>query len=66
MRAIAARFADLFHLNALRSDPDETVRMQVALRLPQRMLAMLCQDPHREVRIRVAQRLEARAARPAC
>lgn len=58
VRAIAARHVDLFHLNALRSDPDETVRMQVALRLPPRMLATMCDDPHREVRIRVAQRLD--------
>jgi LRV protein FeS4 cluster/Leucine rich repeat variant len=57
VRAIAARHADLFHLSALRHDPDETVRMQVALRLPQRLLATMCGDPHREVRIRVAQRL---------
>ncbi len=58
VRAIAARHVDLFHLNALRSDPDETVRMQVALRLPPRLLATMCDDPHREVRIRVAQRLD--------
>jgi hypothetical protein len=58
VRAIASRHADVFHLNAMRSDPDETVRLQVALRLPQRQLVTLCEDPHREVRIRVAQRLE--------
>ena len=58
VRAIAARHVDLFHLNALRTDPDETVRMQVALRLPPRLLATMCDDPHREVRIRVAQRLD--------
>jgi len=58
VRAIAARYADLFHLSALRDDPDETVRLQVALRLPQRLLATMCDDPHREVRIRVAQRLD--------
>lgn len=58
VRAIAARFVDLFHLNALRSDPDETVRMQVALRLPPSGLLALRDDPHREVRIRVAQRLD--------
>lgn len=58
VRAIAARYADLFQLPRLRHDPDETVRMQVALRLPQRQLAELADDPHREVRIRVAQRLE--------
>ena len=38
-------------------DPDETVRMQLALRLPQRQLLRMREDPHREVRIRVAQRL---------
>ncbi|MEY2892246.1 MAG: hypothetical protein RJA98_2154 [Pseudomonadota bacterium] len=58
VRAIAVRHVDLFHLNALRSDPDETVRLQVVLRLPQRQLALMCDDPHREVRIRVAQRLD--------
>jgi hypothetical protein len=57
VRAIAARHVDLFHLSALRNDPDETVRMQVALRLPPRQLAALCDDPHREVRIRVAHRI---------
>ena len=35
VRAIAARYADLFHLAALMADPDETVRLQVALRLPE-------------------------------
>lgn len=58
VRAIAARYADLFLLPRLRQDPDETVRLQVALRLPQGQLLALCQDPHREVRIRVAQRLD--------
>lgn len=57
VRAIAARHVDLFHLNGMRQDPDETVRMQVALRLPPRLLVALCEDPHREVRIRVAHRL---------
>jgi hypothetical protein len=59
VRAIAARYADLFQLTPLLRDPDETVRLQVALRVPQRQLLSLCDDPHREVRIRVAQRLEA-------
>jgi hypothetical protein len=57
VRAIAARYADLFHLSPLLRDPDETVRLQVALRVPQRLLLGLCDDPHREVRIRVALRL---------
>lgn len=57
VRAIAARHADLFRLPALLGDPDETVRLQLALRVPQRLLARLRGDPHREVRIRVAQRL---------
>lgn len=57
VRAIAARHADLFHISVMREDPDETVRMQVALRVPQRQLLAMCQDPHREVRIRVAQRI---------
>jgi hypothetical protein len=58
VRAIAARYADLFHLSPLLRDEDETVRLQVALRVPQRQLLSLCEDPHREVRIRVAQRLD--------
>lgn len=57
VRAIAARHVDPFHVGALRDDPDETVRLQVALRVPQRQLVVMCADPHREVRIRVAQRL---------
>lgn len=59
VRAIAARYADLFHLHAMLDDPDETVRLQVALRVPQRSLERLRCDPHREVRIRVAMRIEA-------
>lgn len=59
VRAIAARRASVFRLMALINDPDETVRMQVALRLPQTLLGKLVHDPHREVRIRVAQRLAA-------
>ena len=59
VRAIAARRASVFRLMALIRDPDETVRMQVALRLPQTLLDKLAKDPHREVRIRVAQRLAA-------
>jgi hypothetical protein len=58
VRAIAARHVDVFQLARLREDPDETVRLQVALRLPLRQLAAMVADPHREVRIRVAQRLE--------
>jgi hypothetical protein len=58
VRAIAARHADLFHISVMREDPDETVRMQVALRVPQRQLLAMCDDPHREVRIRVAQRID--------
>lgn len=57
VRAIAARWADVFHLPPLMDDPDETVRLQLALRLPQRQLLQMRADPHREVRIRVAQRL---------
>lgn len=57
VRAIAARHASVFHLPALVNDPDETVRMQVALRLPVTQLAPLAHDPHREVRLRVAHRL---------
>jgi LRV protein FeS4 cluster/Leucine rich repeat variant len=57
VRAIAARFASVFRLSALMDDPDETVRLQVALRVPQALLSKLVCDPHREVRIRVALRL---------
>lgn len=58
VRAIAARYADPFQLPALLHDPDETVRLQVALRVPQRLLREMLADPHREVRIRVAQRID--------
>jgi hypothetical protein len=58
VRAIAVRHADLFGLAALLDDPDETVRLQLALRLPQRLLRQLLHDPHREVRIRVAHRID--------
>jgi hypothetical protein len=57
VRAIAARFASVFGLTALMDDPDETVRLQVALRVPMTALLKMVGDPHREVRIRVAQRL---------
>ena len=54
VRAIAAKFADVFLLPPLLADPDETVRWNAARRLPHRYLAFLRNDPHREVRIRVA------------
>jgi hypothetical protein len=57
VRAIAARFANVFLLPALMDDPDETVRLQVALRVPMTQLHKLIHDPHREVRLRVAVRL---------
>ncbi len=57
VRAIAARHASVFRLPALTHDPDETVRLQIALRLPLGQLARMASDPHREVRIRVVQRL---------
>ncbi len=57
VRAIAARHASVFRLVAMIDDPDETVRLQIALRLPLAQLTKLTNDPHREVRIRVAQRL---------
>lgn len=58
VRAIAARYTEVFHLPGMIGDPDETVRLQLALRLPQRSLQKLARDAHREVRIRVAQRLD--------
>ena len=64
VRAIAARHADLFHLGAMLDDADETVRLQVALRVPQRLLLKLRADPHREVRIRVALRIDLAEAGP--
>ncbi|MDO9314385.1 MAG: 4Fe4S-binding leucine-rich repeat protein [Burkholderiaceae bacterium] len=57
VRAIAARHADVFLLPRLMDDPDETVRLQLALRLPQRLLSRLRSDPHREVRKTVAHRV---------
>jgi hypothetical protein len=57
VRAIAARRASVFRLTALMDDPDETVRLQVALRLPQAQLVRLARDAHREVRRVVAERL---------
>jgi len=59
VRAIAARYADVFRLPALMNDPDETVRLQLALCLPQRQLLSMRDDAHREVRIRVAYGLAA-------
>ncbi len=58
VRAIAAKFADVFQLPPLLADPDEAVRWNAALRLPRRYLLLLRNDPHREVRIRVASLLE--------
>ena len=57
VRAIAARYADQFQLPPLMLDPDETVRLQVAMRVPLNLLVRLVRDPHREVRLRVALRL---------
>lgn len=58
VRAIACRHADVFRLQQLIDDEDETVRLSVAVRLPLAQTARLREDPHREVRIRVAMRLE--------
>lgn len=58
VRAVAAKYVDVFHLPQLTHDPDETVRWSAALRLPAKHLLALVNDPHREVRIRVASRLE--------
>ena len=57
VRAIAVRHVSVFRLQAMIDDPDETVRLQIALRLPPHQLSRLANDAHREVRIRVAQRL---------
>src|SRR5271165_2643762 len=58
VRAIAAKFADVFRLPALLADPDEVVRWNAVRRLPRRYLLLLRNDPHREVRIRVATLLD--------
>ncbi|WP_245591283.1 4Fe4S-binding leucine-rich repeat protein [Derxia gummosa] len=58
VRALACRRADVFRLPALIDDPDETVRLSIAMRLPQRLLQRMTGDPHREVRIRVATKLD--------
>ncbi len=58
VRAVAAKYADVFHLPPLLKDLDETVRWSVAQRLPPRYLRELKSDAHREVRIRVAYRVE--------
>lgn len=57
VRAIAAKYVEVFYLSQLVTDVDETVRWSAALRLTQRQLLLLRQDPDREVRIRVATRL---------
>jgi hypothetical protein len=53
VRAVAAKYADVFHVSKLLRDPDETVRWSAVQRLPLRMLRGLRKDSHREVRIRV-------------
>jgi hypothetical protein len=58
VRAVAAKYVDVFHLPHLIDDPDETVRGSVAMRLPVKQLLKLVCDPHREVRIRLASRLD--------
>ncbi|MGO9486375.1 MAG: 4Fe4S-binding leucine-rich repeat protein [Rhodomicrobium sp.] len=58
VRAIAAKFADVFLLPPLLGDADEAVRWNAVLRLPRRYLLLLRNDPHREVRIRAASLLE--------
>lgn len=58
VRAVAAKYADVFHLPALLADPDATVRWSAVARLPRRFLLRLREDPDREVRIRVAARLD--------
>ena len=53
VRAIAAKFANLFLLPPLLGDADETVRWNAVRRLPKRYALQLRKDPHREVRMRV-------------
>jgi hypothetical protein len=54
VRAIAAKFANIFLLRPLLDDPDETVRWNAVRRLPRRLALRLRNDPHREVRMRIA------------
>src|SRR6186713_2678410 len=56
-RAIAARYAAVDAIFALKSDADEVVRRVVARRLPHGQLSKLAKDPEREVRKVVASRL---------
>ncbi len=58
VRAIAAKFANLFLLPPLLGDADETVRWNAVRRLPRRYVLHLRKDPHREVRMRVATLIE--------
>jgi len=58
VRAIIAKHVDVFHLQRLSQDPDETVRLSVAMRIPRRGLLRMRNDVDREVRIRVAQRID--------
>lgn len=57
VRAIIARWVNVFDLQRLAQDTDETVRLSAAMRLPQGQLLKLKDDPDREVRIRVVQRI---------
>ena len=57
VRAIAAKYVEVFYLPQLVVDEDETVRWSAAQRLTLPQLRLLRQDPDREVRIRVATRL---------
>ncbi|MCP3380532.1 LRV FeS4 cluster domain-containing protein [Bradyrhizobium sp. CCGUVB4N] len=58
VRAIAARFANVFLLPPLLHDHDETVRWSAVRRLPKRFALQLRNDPHHEVRMWVATLLE--------
>ncbi|WP_445219973.1 4Fe4S-binding leucine-rich repeat protein [Bradyrhizobium sp. Pa8] len=58
MRAIAARFANIFLLSSLLSDNDETVRWSAVRRLPKRYALRLRNDPHHEIRMLIATLLE--------
>ncbi len=58
VRAIAAKFANVFLLPTLLADVDETVRWNAVRRLPKRYALRLREDPHREVRMRVVTLLD--------
>lgn len=58
VRAIAARYANIFKLPALFDDPEVDVRVAAVLRLHDAKIARLVNDPEPKVRMAVATRLK--------